>query len=271
MLIDRGKGPPLVLVPGVQGRWEWMQPTVDALAEHFRVLTFSLAGDLASGQSLEPRLGFDTFIAQVDRAFEEAGLTSALLCGVSYGGLIAYRYASLRPARIRQLVLVSALPPDYRPDRRYHFYARAPRLLFPLFLAASAHRASPELRAAMPRWTHRTRDIVVHGWRVLRAPVSPALMRDRMRLLVDAELFSPAGQVTAPTLVVTGEADLDRTVPVEVTERYLHFVPGAERATLERTGHMGTITRPHAFASIVRDFASRHESEGRSPQEAMAV
>ena len=36
----RGSGPPLVLVPGMQGRWEWMTPTVEALARRFRVGTF---------------------------------------------------------------------------------------------------------------------------------------------------------------------------------------------------------------------------------------
>ena len=31
-LIQRGAGPPIVLVPGIQGRYEWQLPTLDALA-----------------------------------------------------------------------------------------------------------------------------------------------------------------------------------------------------------------------------------------------
>ena len=31
-IVDKGHGTPIVLIPGVQGRWEWMRPTVDALA-----------------------------------------------------------------------------------------------------------------------------------------------------------------------------------------------------------------------------------------------
>ena len=41
-LVDRGSGPPLVLIPGLQGRWEYLRPAVDALSASFRVLTFSL-------------------------------------------------------------------------------------------------------------------------------------------------------------------------------------------------------------------------------------
>ena len=43
-IIDRGSGPPLVLVTGIQGRWEYLLPAVEALSRHLRVLTFSLAG-----------------------------------------------------------------------------------------------------------------------------------------------------------------------------------------------------------------------------------
>ena len=32
-MIDVGSGTPVVLIPGLQGRWEWMAPTVDALQD----------------------------------------------------------------------------------------------------------------------------------------------------------------------------------------------------------------------------------------------
>ncbi len=35
---DRGTGAPLVIVPGIQGRWEYLRPALDALAESFRVI-----------------------------------------------------------------------------------------------------------------------------------------------------------------------------------------------------------------------------------------
>ena len=40
-IVDEGAGTPVVLVPGVQGRWEWMKPTVDALARtgHLGLIT----------------------------------------------------------------------------------------------------------------------------------------------------------------------------------------------------------------------------------------
>jgi pimeloyl-ACP methyl ester carboxylesterase len=255
-LIDVGNGPPLVLIPGLQGRWEWMRPTVNALARTFRVISFTLAGDWGSGVAFDERLGFDNFIVQIDRVLEEAGIESADFCGVSYGGLIALRYAAMRPERVRHLVLASALPPDYETDDRYRFYRRAPVLMLPLFVMASAHRVSPELRAALPTFRARLQ-MVPQVFRVIAAPVWPRHMRRRMELIRTVDFLADVRQVRAPALAITGEPGLDRTVPVELTRRYLDCLPGTEHVVLERTGHMGTVTRPAVFASIVSSFVLR--------------
>jgi pimeloyl-ACP methyl ester carboxylesterase len=258
-MIDIGTGPAIVLVPGIQARWEWMRPAVLALAEHFRVLTFTLAGERSSGRPFDPRLGFDNFVVQVDRAIEEAGVESADLCGVSYGGLIAMRYAALRPRRVRHLVLASALPPDYEADARYNFYRRAPLLLLPVLAVDSARRLSPELRAALPSLGARAR-LLPQALRVLAAPVSPRHMKRRMELLRTVDFVEDARHVRAPALAVTGEPALDRTVPVELTCRYLDCLPDCEHVVLQRTGHLGTVTRPDEFASVVASFVARTDA-----------
>ena len=42
MFIELGSGPPLVLVPGIPGPWEYVRPAIEALGKSFRVLAFSL-------------------------------------------------------------------------------------------------------------------------------------------------------------------------------------------------------------------------------------
>jgi pimeloyl-ACP methyl ester carboxylesterase len=255
-MIDVGNGPPLILIPGLQGRWEWMRPAVRALARHFRVISFTLAGDWGSDARFDARLGFDNFVVQVDRIFEDAGLESAALCGVSYGGLIALRYAALRPGRVRHLVLASALPPDYETDDRYRFYRRAPTLLLPLFALTATKRASPEIKAALPTLRERLR-MVPQAVRVLAAPVSPRHMWRRMELIPTVDFRADVQHVRAPALAITGEDALDQTVPPHLTRRYLDWLPNARHVVLERTGHMGTITRPDAFAAVVSEFVAQ--------------
>ena len=74
---------PLVLIPGIQGRWEYMRGTVDALSACFRVVTFSLRGNT-----------MQDYAGQVSRALDEHHLDRAVICGVSFGGLVALRFAA---------------------------------------------------------------------------------------------------------------------------------------------------------------------------------
>jgi 3-oxoadipate enol-lactonase/3-oxoadipate enol-lactonase/4-carboxymuconolactone decarboxylase len=261
--IDTGRGTPLVLVPGIQGRCEWMRPTADALSSSFRVLSFTLAGERTSGHALERRLGFDSFVVQIDRMLEEADVADAILCGVSYGGLIALRYASLRPARVRQLVLVSALAPGYTPDARVRRYSRAPRLFAPVFCVGAWRHSRDEVQAALPSWRRRAGFRVRQVWMVASAPVSPVLMRDRIRMLEGIDFTASARTVSAPALVVTGEPGLDHVVPVAHTRAYADLLPQADLVQLPRTGHLGVVTRPRAFAAIVSDFVTRAERGAR--------
>ena len=111
-MIDRGTGIPTVLMPGIQGRWEWLAPAVDALAERCRVITFSLCDEPSSGFRFDPSLGIENYLKQLEEAFERAGIRQAVLIGTSYTGPIAAEFAARNPDFVRALILVSALPPD---------------------------------------------------------------------------------------------------------------------------------------------------------------
>ena len=50
-MIDRGNGTPVILIPGLQGRLEWMAPTIESLARSHRVLSFSLGETNGAGEN----------------------------------------------------------------------------------------------------------------------------------------------------------------------------------------------------------------------------
>ena len=74
------------------------------------------------------------------------------------------------------------------------------------------------------------------------------------------DLMAMVNRVTAPTLVVTGEHNLDLVVPVSSTLEYLTLIPGATHAQLAGTGHLGFLSKPSEFATLVSDFIARGEA-----------
>ncbi len=252
-MIDHGTGTPIVLIPGLQGRWDWMRPTVDALAKHYRVITFSLCDERTSPFPCEPAKAFDNYIEQVELALDRAGVDRAIIAGVSYGGLIASEFAARRPRRVAALVLASALHKTWRPDRRQQRFLRAPRLMSPLFVATAPGRMNPEVAAAIPGIGDRLRFKARQGARVALALASPWKMARRVAWATEHQYADPHA-VKPPTLVVTGEPGLDRIVPVDVTRRYLEDFEAAQHVVLKHTGHIGVVTRPDAFAGVLGRF-----------------
>jgi pimeloyl-ACP methyl ester carboxylesterase len=255
-IIERGTGTPVVLIPGIQGRWEWMQPAVDVLSKHCRVVTFSLADEPTSGASFDESAGIWSYVQQVNEVLDATGIRKATICGVSYGGLIAASFAARHPDRVSGLVLTSAIPPSWRPNARARFLMRAPLLLSPLFCIGSL-RMCPEIFAA--RGTLAGAAFAVqHAATVLTNMFSPGLMARRARMVASLDVEHELAQVCCPTLVVTGEPTLDRVVPVKLTRDYHRIWPHASEAVLQRTGHLGLITKPDEFARLVTAFATQN-------------
>ena len=123
-MFDHGQGTPLIVIPGIQGRWEWMKPTLQELQKRCRAVSYTLCGDAGSGMKFDRSLGFDNFIIQLDRVYEETGLERAALCGVSYGGFIALRYAATRPERVTSLIVSSSPAPGWIPNARQQRYVQ---------------------------------------------------------------------------------------------------------------------------------------------------
>ncbi len=255
VVVDRGAGVPVVLIPGIQGRWEWMRATVAALAARCRVITFSYADEPLAGARFDADAGFDAYLNQVADALDQVGLERAVVCGLSYGGLIAAAFAARHPERVSALVLASPVPPSWTPNERIRFYLWAPRLLTPLFCLASV-RMYREIATAVPGRVRGVRAALGLALLALGHLFSPTRMARRTGLVPSETQRAGIAALRVPTLVITGEADLDRVVPVAASQEYLRLWPHARHVTLARTGHLGAVTKATEFARIVATFAA---------------
>jgi pimeloyl-ACP methyl ester carboxylesterase len=262
MNVDVGTGSPLILVPGIQGRWEYLRPAIDALAQSFRVLSLSLCGERGGPRPARCDLGLDDDAGHIAATLDRFHVERATICGISFGGLPALRFAATYADRTAALVLASTPGPGWRLERRHRTYVRLPWVFAPLFLAESPWRLAAELTAAFPRWSDRLRFALWQLGTLARAPLSPRRMADRASLATRLRIADDCARVAAPTLIITGESELDRIVPAAGTMAYAKMIAGARHVVLDHTGHIGSITRPDRFAAIVRDFAEASRAKG---------
>jgi pimeloyl-ACP methyl ester carboxylesterase len=261
-MLTRGTGFPVLIIPGIQGRWEWMSETIDALTTGHRVITASLS-------EIRPERGGDgaflSWMRAVDAVLDRASERKVSIVGISFGGLIAACYAARRPERVTSLILVSTPSPCWKPTRGDAFCMRFPRLAMPYFGARATRRLVPELYRARSTWRRRARLTFEHLRRVYRAPIDPVHSAQWAREWRAFDLTEECRRIRTPTLVLTGEPGLDRVVRVEHSREYLHLIPGATSIVLAGTGHLGFITKPSRFAEIAGQFIYAANSAERRP------
>jgi pimeloyl-ACP methyl ester carboxylesterase len=250
--------PPLVFIPGLQGRWEFMRRAVDALAPYCRVLTFSL-DEVDASRRFNRDKGLDGYVDHIERMLDAHDIDRAVICGVSFGGVVALRFAARRPGRTSALILVSTPGPRWTLARRQRLFARLPWLAAPLFFVGMPRRLREEIARAIPDSRERAAFRWEQARTLRRASVSPRRMAARARLIGTADAVSDCARVVAPTLVVTGEPALDRIVPVGDatgggTLEYAPLIPGARVVRIDHTGHLGSVTRPREFAAAIGVF-----------------
>jgi 3-oxoadipate enol-lactonase len=257
-VIDRGSGPPIVLIPGLQGRLEWMAPTIESLSRRHRVLSFSLGESTAA----DP---FPGWLDIVDGLIDRSGEPRVTLMGVSYGGLIAVRYAARHANRVGALVLVATPSPLYSLDRVSAACAKYPRAALPIFALRGCLRVAPEIFAARDQWPSRMRLAFEYAGRAIRYPLSPTQMASWVGAWMRADIAGECGRVTTPTLLVTGEPDLDRVVPVDSTLEYQTLLSDTRHQILPDTGHIGWVSKPDELTALVDRFLESLDGSASRP------
>jgi len=237
--------PRLVLLHGVgldQSMWSRCAPV---WAEHAQVLTPDLPGH---GRSA-PRRGALT-VADLANGVADALEDGAHLVGFSLGALVAEQLALTNPDRVHSLVLVSAVARRDTTQRtavqaRYATAQRSP--------ADSAH-------AAVRRWfgpdfAHRDPELMGTVLQTLLAnDVESYLACYRVFAEADATLWPQLGQITAPTLVVTGANDGGSTPAM--TAALAAAIPHATARVIADAGHLLPLEQPAALSAAVLDHLS---------------
>lgn len=102
---SEGSGPVIVLTHGASWDHHQWQPQVEALREHFRVITWDVRGHGQSGLPAGP-VNPNDFRHDLVVLLDHLGIEQAVLGGLSMGGHISLQTAACYPQRAAGLVLI---------------------------------------------------------------------------------------------------------------------------------------------------------------------
>lgn len=239
-----GEGPPLVLVPGMDGTGCLFHRQVPMLARSYRVGTYRLRDDAPS---------MDTLLADLADVIESVsgGARPAIVVGESFGGTVALSLALARPHLVAGLVVINSFP-RFLPQLRLHMAIFALRTLpwqtMPMVRRLTAFRMHSKHthRAEIRRFMELTADTTRGGY------------LGRLRILTRYDVRDRLGEIRTPTLFLASERD--HLVPsVEQARHMAARVPGASLRILAGHGHICLIAPDIDLDQILHDWRPRRD------------
>lgn len=246
-----GEGPAVVLVPGLTGESQVFRYQVPALSAEYRVIAPNLRSGFAG---VERR--FDQFAHDVASVLDALGEPSACVLGLSFGGPVVMRFATLYPDRVWALVLANTLA---RLDLSHVGLNRS--LLIPV--ARWTSRATPvpimrRLAELWGRWGVWVYDPSPGNERVVEyelevpSKVPGALGTVRIETFRDVDLRPELRRIDKPALVIAGGSD--GYTPVHWQREIAALLPESDYAEIPKGGHLSLISQAEVFNEVLCDW-----------------
>ena len=240
--------PCVLFLHGIGSNATYFRFQFSALSQYFRVVAWNAPGYWMS-DNLATEHPSDADYAQAVSDFTQAlGIDEVVLCGNSFGSVVAQAFAMRHPQRVRRLILTGTGvgQKQLSQERREKFEARAQRIRLGSYQYGDAGvdnlvgpHASPELRALLVD--------------VSRGTQAPGLLRAVSFRLSDFYTPDLASALTMPVLLVQGSED-HMNPRQENADLLLPQLPDGRLVELAGIGHLPEVEDPGAFNQLLLDF-----------------
>jgi non-heme chloroperoxidase len=265
-VVERGQGPPLVLLHGIMlSSALWVHQLRD-LADHHRVIAVDLRGH---GQSLPGSAGsgIERLAADVAQVLEALGVEEAVVVGHSMGGMVALQLAvdlpvAERSRRLAGIVLASTTAGPFASLPGWTGVVRATGPFTARALLIGERWGAKALPSRDLRWW-----LVRLGFgadapaaqvrfvEAMHRGTPSRTLADLIPSLATFDLSGRLGSLDVPVLVVVGSHD-KLTAP-RLARRLAAALPDAALVELPRCGHMPMLERRHEFSRLVDEFTAK--------------
>ena len=259
---EHGSGFPLLCIMGFATDSNGWLLQVPEFAKHHRTIVFDNRG---VGRSAKPTGAYTIHEMADDAAglLDHLDVDRAHVLGLSMGGMIAQELVLRHPHRVRGLVLAATFPePDVTTEEqrkilftqmggsiseagemRIDFTAMNPMLFFQHMLPLVF---SPDfIQKELPKLIQLFSGSLQYGFSI------EAIM-GQMQAIMAHKATDRLAQISAPTLVLTGDAD--RLISPANSDVLAERIPGAKLVRLPGGTHGFNFEMPDAFNRTVLDF-----------------
>lgn len=248
---EAGFGIPLVFIHGITDSKSAFHYQLSGLQSDYHVISYNLRNGLRN--PLEYTL--DLLVEDLRRFLDAMELSGVVLCGHSFGALIAIAFAVTHPDRTSALIPVSGFSGALHDE--------SDTVLMSKLKTRYQHNRSlgSKLKLHITRFlTGRSEDIIKisHENAILRRlsqearNVNETTMVQRLRVIRKADIQKLLPEISVPTLIVVGAED---TPFMLSSAQYMYeHIPDASLEVIENAARYCFITHHDLFNAVIDDF-----------------
>lgn len=224
--------------------WE---KVVDLLGDQFGYVLHDLRGHGLTGDT-DPATTISDHAADLAALLDHLEVGTAIVCGISAGGVVAQGLYAERPDLLAGLLLCGTAQKVGTPDM---WNARIE--------AVGAGGVECIVDGVLEKWftsSYRLEnDAEMIGLRKMLTQTSPAGYCGTCLALRDADFTDSDQTIAVPVLCVTGSAD--PVSPESVVTGLANIIPDATLHVIEGAGHLPCIDHADSFAALLSNLAAR--------------
>lgn len=235
---DLGTGTPIVLIHGLGSKKEAWIPQHE-LANKYRLIIPDLRGH--GETEMNEDLTVENFADDIINLLDNIDISSAFICGLSLGGIVAQELYKQRPDMIKGLILsntTSYIPPIFANkiiNESFNLLQKGEQELVDHIVTRGLYDGSYKEEA---RKAFHIRDTYIES---AKAPVG-------------INYFSLLPKIKKPVLLMGGTHDsVTPSINIYLMEIFIRRV---QTAIFNNTGHLSNIEKKELFNQYVSDFIS---------------
>jgi 3-oxoadipate enol-lactonase len=238
---------PLVFLHGIGGAARAWRGQLEFFSDRYRAVAWDMPG--YGGSMPLATVSIVTLADALQNFLEQVGATKPILVGHSIGGMIVQQLLTKSPHIAGTIVLAQTSPAFGKPDGDWQ-KAFIEARIGPLDRGETMVSLAPTLVKQLVG-----SDPDAAGIKLARdcmASVPEASYRATMLALMGFDLRKMLGNITVPTLVLSGSKD--NNAPAPMMAKMATFIPSATYVELKGAGHLVNLERPEAFNAALDQF-----------------
>lgn len=256
---DEGKGPVVLLMHGTLGDLKDWDEWAEVLKENFRVIRFDLPGFGLTGDIPNGNYSVDRSHVLIDGLMDHLGAEKFAVVGISYGGMVMFRYAATRTERVTAMVLINSAgiqrgkaAKNLKPAADKEAKPRKNMFIDPIVLREDVEAF----------YTGYINDPARRTPELIQRKLDLLNIENRKDISVKAYGFYEAGNpqrvlahVKAPSLIMWGTAN--QALDTETADKFINYLTNAcskQLITFDDGGHYINLERPYETANAAYRF-----------------